>query len=75
MALAEISAPQPTVLRSQSLRFVDLLRSFPSQAKLALGTSGVAWAFWRTRASCSMRFWRSLGVALSTLANTPSRSP
>jgi hypothetical protein len=31
--------------------------------------------FWRTCASCSVRFWRSFGVHVSTLAKIPSSPP
>ena len=32
------------VVRPKFVRFFDLIRSFPDQARLALGTRGVAWA-------------------------------
>jgi PAS domain S-box-containing protein len=40
MASSDLTAPS----RSGGLNFLDLLRSFPGQARLALGTRGVLWA-------------------------------
>ncbi len=50
-------------------------RSLTSASRGTSRTRGVAVALRRTTGSWAMRLSRSLGVHLSTLANTPSRSP